>query len=257
MRTLAISGVLTLVLAACSTKPAATTADATAEADLWPDALSCGTKDAHFAELDDHCAAIEGCTIFKATIPACQPGAAKACTCGECYGKQCVAQICVDCADTAVAPDAAVGDTDAVAQPLDVTQDTTVTDVQPDIKLLPKQQASSFQACLCWKQGDDCKLQGGPTLPKDPSKLCPADEVCDGDTTHQYPDGTVAGQCHKLCALAGVGVAGTQDCAATEKCEARAIVSGFEGETIVTVALCVPAVTAEGKDWTDAGSAEK
>ncbi len=249
-RSVTTATILTLVLAACSTKPAATTADA----------LPCGPVSAHFPELDKVCSAFVGCAIFKATIPACEPGATKVCACTMCSNNECVEQICIDCADTAAAVDIAADATDADSQAVDAAPsgaDLAVTDTPPDVKLLPKQQASSFQACLCWKQGDDCNLQGGPYLPKDPSKLCPADEVCDGDFSHLYPSGNVAGQCHKLCALAGVGVAGTQDCAATEKCEARAIVSGFEGQTIVTVALCVPATTAEGTDQTDAGSGEK
>ena len=125
-----------------------------------------------------------------------------------------------------------------------------------DIALLEKQSTSSFQSCLCWKKGNECSLPGGPTLPADPAKLCPADEVCDGDSSHKYPDGSVAGTCHKLCVLTGVDVVGTKECDPAEICEARSIISGFEGQTIVKIAICVPADKPIGRTQ-DGGGTEK
>lgn len=153
MRTLSAATILALLLGACSSKSATTGAGA--DADAGTDALSCGAKDAHFAELDDHCAAVVGCAIFKAAIPKCEPGAVKACTCGECYGKQCVAALCWPCAD------AAVGDTDAAAEDVSTSEGVAPCSWQVD------------NACptLCSLGNDiDCCLQmgGNPA----PSPLC-------------------------------------------------------------------------------------
>ena len=117
-----------------------------------------------------------------------------------------------------------------------------------DVNALPSALSSSFHACLCWKSGENCSLPGGPILPTNPAMACPDNEFCDGDSTHSHPDKTVTGTCRKTCFLASATVTTQNDCASQEVCQLVKIKSGFEGQTIVTVAMCFEDAKPLGRD---------
>ena len=118
---------------------------------------------------------------------------------------------------------------------------------------------SSQQPCLCWKHGGNCDLWGvGPIAPWNQAKVCPADELCDGDTGKLNPvTMEVNGTCRKVCALEGAGVQEARSCSPAEVCILTKIHGQSDMGPIATVAFCYPKVDGPQGGIQDAGTGEK